>query len=263
MFCGEEPTEAGRDSADLPGMKPAEKTPPGGSGDNRMPYFLREYPRLLAHANFGIKNSLPALGTEFMARIAIVAIVIAGFFLTGDIAAVLRGGHRAVAAVASWPQQISGWRSSANGAEKGSAASPKPTPPSVAPQRSPPRIPAAATASARLSEMSPGDRLLVWCGGDGRSPTIELVAIDLIDPARGEALLSRHLDPAADLTQLPLVAGERPVRVLLEATVIERAGSVAYQVVPGLAVRPVGAGQGTLRRPSTGPVLAVMAVTRE
>lgn len=203
-----------------------------------------------------------------MARIVIVAIVIAGFFVTGDIASVLQGGRQAVNTVAGWPQQITNWLLSGNEvAEPAPAARPVPTAPPVAvpatPRPQPPSIPAAATTSARLSELSPGDRLLVWCCDAGPGSTLELLAVDLIDPVRGEALLSRHLDSAAELSQLATATGQTPVRVVLETGVIERAATVSFQpVATGLGVRPVGLRQAAMQPLHTGPVLAVWTVSR-
>lgn len=214
-----------------------------------------------------VENSSPLQPTVFMARVAIVAIVIAGFFVTGDISFVLMGGRRAVRTVAGWPHQITGWFAPGNEAPAAPAASPAPVAPPASPpatQRpAAPSIPAAATRSARISELSPGDRLLVWCGGDGPTSMPELVAIDLIDPAKGEALLSRQLDPRTKLPELETAAGQTPTRVVLEAAVIEQAETVSFRLVAaGPAVRPAGFGQPLFERPHIGPVRAVLAVRR-
>ena len=234
-----------------------------------MPYFLREYPRLLTDANFRGKNgrSQPQAKSS-MARIAIVAIVIAGFFLTGDISSGIQGGRWAVNAVAAWPRQITGWLASEREGVEPPVGPPQPAPPPATTQRQTPRrqaptIPAAATASARLSALNPGDRLLVWCRDAGPGSTLELMAVDLIDPVRGEALLSRHLDAAAELSQLATATGQTPVRVMLETGFIERAATVSFQpVTTGLGVRPVGVRQAAMQPHHTGPVLAVLTVSR-
>ena len=105
--------------------------------------------------------------------------------------------------------------------------------------------------------------MLVWCGGDGLTSMPELVAIDLIDPAKGEALLSRQLDPRTELPELETAAGQTPTRVVLEAAVIEQAETVSFRLVAaGPAVRPAGFGQPLFARPHIGPVRAVLAVVR-
>lgn len=257
--------DAGRDSADRSARKPAEKTPCCGSDGNRMPYFLREYPRSFAHANFSAKNAVPLKPESIlMARIAIVALVIAGFFITGDIPAVLQGGQRAVIAIAEVPRHLVGLFSAPDEGE--TATAPSGAPPAPLPARNPHHlmIPPAATTYAQLGDLRPGDRVLLWCRSEGSANGVELLAIDLIDPRRGEALLSRHLDATVALPDLATAAGQPPRRVVLEAAGIERAAKISFRpVLAGPAVQPVKIGQPSKPLLQTGPVIAVLTVSRD
>ncbi len=199
-----------------------------------------------------------------MARIAIVALVITGFFVTGDIPAVLQGGQRAVTAIAEVPYHLGGLLLAPD--QGGEAAVPGGDAPASSPARAPDvlAIPPAATTFARLSDLRPGDRVLLWCGGDGSAGGVELLAIDLIDPGRGEALLSRYLDTAIDLPELTTGAGQPPRRVVLEADLIERAKKISFRpVMPGPAVRLVGIDHPSKPSIQTGPVIAVLKASRD
>lgn len=230
-----------------------------------MPYFLREYPRSRADANFSEKNA-PSVANVFMARIAVVAIVLTGFFVTGDIPSVIQGGRQAMTAVAAWPDNVNSWLRAAKSPEPETilATSRASTPPAAELQRQPPSIPAAATSFARISDLSPGDRLLIWCGGDGPNSTIELLAVDLIDPAQGEALISRQLDSKAASTGLCKATGQPPLRVTVETLVVKRSEHVFYRPLhTGPAVRQITAIYPPQANSQVGPVLAVLAITRD
>jgi hypothetical protein len=205
----------------------------------------------------------PSEAKVFMARIAVVAIVFAGFFVTGDIPSVIRGGQQAVNVIAAWPAQISSWLSATKSPETSSGASRKSAPTPAEPKRQLPDIPASATSSARVSDLASGDRLLIWCGDDSPDSTIELLAVDLIDPARGEALLSRQLDPRALSAELYRPAKRPPLRITLETAVIKRSENVFYRPLNvGPAVRHIAAGDPLQVDKHIGPVLAVWAINR-
>jgi len=197
-----------------------------------------------------------------MARIAIVTVVFAGFFVTGDISSVIRGGRQAVSVAAAWPENINRWLSATKPQKTTSAASHESAPTPAEPKRQPPNIPVAAASSVQISDLAPGDRLLVWCGGDRPNATIELLAVDLIDPARGEALLSRRLDLQATSAEPFRAAGQPPLRVTLETAVIKRSENVVYQPLnTGPAVRQTAASYPFQANGRIGPVIAVLATS--
>jgi len=196
-----------------------------------------------------------------MARIAVVAIVLSGFFVTGDIPSAIQGGRQAMNAVSGWPDQINSWLRAAKSPETISVTSRASTPPATERQRQPPSIPAAATSFARISDLSPGDRLLIWCGGNGSNSTIELLAIDLIEPTQGEALISRQLDPEAAFTELPRATRQPPLRVTLETLVIKRSERIFYRPLnTGPTMRQIAASHALQANSSIGPVRAVLAI---
>ena len=189
-----------------------------------------------------------------MPRLAIVAIVIAGFFLTGDIPAVMEGGRRlATAAVNLKGRLVDGWQTPAQTTDR---PLPGPGKPSQPPR---PLIPPAAVSRVQIDQLQPGDRLLLWCGHPGG---IELLAIDVIDPGSGEGLLFRHLDATADLSQSATATPGTPRRIVVDPLVVQR--SVAIRIKPvgsELAVRLASRRSGPpLSR--IGPVVAVLAVHR-
>lgn len=199
-----------------------------------------------------------------MARIAVVAIVLTGFFVTGDISSVVQGGREAISAIAVWPNRISSWLWATKSPEPISADSQTLTPPAAEPWRQPPSIPAAATSFARISDLSPGDRLLIWCGDNGANSTIELLAVDLIDPARGEALISRQLDPETASPELPRATGQPPIRVSVETLIVKRSEHVFFRPLKtGPTVRQITASYQLQTSSHIGPVLAVLTLSRD
>jgi hypothetical protein len=198
-----------------------------------------------------------------MARIAVVAIVLAGFFVTGDIPSVIQGGRQAVSVIAVWPEHHNSWLSATKSPATTFGASRELAPTPAKPKRRLPNIPAGASSFARISDLASGDRLLIWCGDDGPDSTIELLAVDLIDPTRGEALLSRRLDLQAAPTERFSAAGGPPLRVTLETAVIKRSEKVFYRPLnAGPAVQQIAASYPLEINNYIGPVLAVLTVNR-
>ena len=199
-----------------------------------------------------------------MARIAVVAIVLTGFFMTGDISSVVQGGRKATTAITFWPNRINCWLWATKSPEPISADSQAVTPPAAEPWRQPPSIPAAAVSFARISDLSPGDRLLIWCGDNGATSTIELLAVDLIDPARGEALISRQLDPETASPELPRATGQPPIRVSVETLIVKRSEHVFFRPLKtGPTVRQITASYQLQTSSHIGPVLAVLTLSRD
>lgn len=215
-----------------------------------------------------------------MARLAIIAIVIAGFFLTGDVSSLVQGGRRLVRGIAGWLTSCQSltfihadsheplsageaWSgetvAAAPAAVQAGAAQPAARiDPSARPQSTDLRIPGTATNRVRVSDLRTGDRLVLWCGNRGAAGGLETLAIDLINPARGEALLTRQLVAAANLNELATAGGQTPQRVVLETPAIESGTAVSLRrVPPEFAVRPTGYSGPTVQPVNLGPVVAV------
>jgi hypothetical protein len=159
----------------------------------------------------------------FLAKCTALAVLLGGFFVTGDVAKLAEQGPKLLnattvpdtgpaedtfppapavaapyqAAAPAPPQPV---RPPAQ-PEAQSAAAAMPTAPEPAPAPHPraplghrvtrPVPPADSPAALELASLQAGDRLLVWVG---RSPsTTAVIAYDIVDPAAGEALEHRHL----------------------------------------------------------------------
>ncbi len=201
-----------------------------------------------------------------MARVCAAAIIIAGFFVTGDVAAVIQGGRTAAAAVAGLKGQATTWLIDLCSARPTLAkAAPKPPEASspaaalpAAEQYELPAIPAETVGSIQLAALKPGDRLQLWCKGEG-TQQLEQVTIDWIDPAAGEALLTRQVHTPA--------SGWQPRRVRINAAVVENGKMLP--VTPVLPVPlPLGSPAMVGQRPTAsttehlGPVVAIRLVSR-
>jgi len=159
----------------------------------------------------------------FLAKCTALAVLLGGFFVTGDVAKLAEQGTKLLnattvpgtgpaedafppapavaapyqAAAAAPPQPVP----SPAQPEAQSAVAAMPTAPEPAPAPHPraplghsvtrPVPPVDSPAALELSTLRAGDRLLIWVG---RSPsTMALIAYDIVDPAAGEALEHRHL----------------------------------------------------------------------
>jgi hypothetical protein len=160
----------------------------------------------------------------FLAKCTALAVLLGGFFVTGDVAKLAEQGTKllnattvpgtgqaedalppepAVAAPyqAAAPARPQPFPSPAQPEAQSAAAAAMPTAPEPAPKPHPraplghrvtrPVPPAESPAALELSTLRAGDRLLVW---GGRSPsTMAVIAYDIVDPVTGEALEHRHL----------------------------------------------------------------------
>jgi hypothetical protein len=159
----------------------------------------------------------------FLAKCTALAVLLGGFFVTGDVAKLAEQGTKLLnattvpdtgpaedafppappvaapyqAAAPALPQPVP----SPAQPPAQSAAAAMPTAPEPAPAPHPraplghrvtrPVPPANSPAALELSTLRAGDRLLVWVG---RSPsTTAVIAYDIVDPVAGEALEHRHL----------------------------------------------------------------------
>lgn len=144
----------------------------------------------------------------FFAKCTALAVLLGGFFVTGDVTKLAEQGKKLLNAT-TVPD--TGLAEAMPPAPAQPAAYPEPQPPAAAPAPVPeaatepvphpraplghrvtrPTPPARSPAALELASLRPGDRLLVWVG---RSPaSAEVVAYDIVDPAAGEALEHRHL----------------------------------------------------------------------
>jgi hypothetical protein len=159
----------------------------------------------------------------FLAKCTALAVLLGGFFVTGDVAKLAEQGTKLLnattvpeaspaedafppqtavaapyqAATPALPQPVP----SPTQPPAQSAAAAMPTAPEPAPAPHPraplghrvtrPVPPAESPAALELSTLRAGDRLLVWVG---RYPsTTAVIAYDIVDPVAGEALEHRHL----------------------------------------------------------------------
>jgi hypothetical protein len=195
-----------------------------------------------------------------MARVCAAAIIIAGFFVTGDVAAFIQGGRTAAAAVAGLTGQVTTWltdlRSDGPAPAKATPKPPEESSPAVtlraAEQHGVPAIPAGTVGSIQLAALKPGDRLQLWCKGEG-TQRLEQVTIDWIDPAAGEALLTRQVHSPA--------SGWQPRRVRINAAAVENGQLLPVTPVAGshfmIGQQPTPAATEHL-----GPVVAIRLLSR-
>lgn len=202
-----------------------------------------------------------------MARMCVVLIVLAGFFATGDISAVIRGGTAAVTDATELTATLSGWCGQFTGlpsiaadrswddqtGEQAGDRSALPEPPRMNQRMNQVEIPADAVRSVTLDDLLTGDRLLVWCRIQTGQYRNELLAIDIIDQARGEVLLSRHLRSTGHAAQ--------PQRVQLQARTVQSGQMLTIRPVHGSPIFRQG------QEPSSGsdvvgPVIAIKTIRR-
>lgn len=158
----------------------------------------------------------------FLAKCTALAVLLGGFFVTGDVAKLAEQGTKLLNATTvpdtglaedlpPEPPVAAPYQAAAPAPpqpvpppaqpEAPSAVAAMPTAPEPAPVPHPraplghrvtrPVPPADSPAALELSTLRAGDRLLVWVG---RSPsTMALIAYDIVDPVAGEALEHRHL----------------------------------------------------------------------
>jgi hypothetical protein len=207
----------------------------------------------------------------FLAKCTALAVLLGGFFVTGDVAKLAEQGTKLLnattvpdtgpaedafppepavaapyqAAAPAPPQPVP---SPAQPAAQ-SAAAAMPTAPEPAPAPHPraplghrvtrPVPPAESPAALELSTLRAGDRLLIWVG---RSPsTTAVIAYDIVDPVAGEALEHRHLfeDEDAAVHAVPRrvqIAGDS-----MRGGLIMRGGML--RLLPSGIVHGVGAAQ--------------------
>lgn len=170
-----------------------------------------------------------------MARICVAAIIIAGFFVTGDVAAIIQGGGSAATAAAGLTSQLTTWLTDIHSGgptpAKASPASPESSFTAArlsdAEQHGLPAVPASTLGSIRIASLKPGDRFQLWCSGQG-TQLLEQVTIDCIDPTTGEALLTRRIHAMAK--------GWQSRRVRINSSVIQNGQRIA---VTPISVSPV------------------------
>jgi hypothetical protein len=207
-----------------------------------------------------------------MARMCVVLIVLAGFFATGDISAVIRGGTAAVtdatklaATLSGWCGQFTGSPSIAadrswdgqTGQQAGQQAGDRlalPEPPRMNQRMNQVAIPADAVRSVTLDDLLAGDRLLVWCRIQPGQASNELLAIDIIDQARGEVLLSRHLRSTGHAAQ--------PQRVQLQARTVQSGQMLTIRPVHGSPLFRQGQ-EPPAGNDVVGPVIAIKTIHRK
>lgn len=195
-----------------------------------------------------------------MARVCAAAIIIAGFFVTGDVAAVIQGGRTAATTVAGLKGQVATWLTDLRSGRLALAKAP-PKPPEelspavtlpVAEQHGGAAIPAGTVGSIQLAALKPGDRLQLWCKGEG-TQRLEQVTIDWIDPAAGEALLTRQVHSPA--------GGWQPRRVRINIAIVQNGQLLPVTPVAGSPVM-IGQQPTASATEHLGPVVAIRLVSQ-
>jgi hypothetical protein len=194
----------------------------------------------------------------FLAKCTALAVLLGGFFVTGDVAKLAEQGKKLLNAT-TVPE--AGLAEALPPEAQPPAVTPAPEPAAAAEPAPHPRAPlghrvtrpvppADSPAALELASLRAGDRLLVWVG---RSPaTTAVIAYDIVDPAAGEALEHRHLFEDEDAAVHAV-----PRRVQLAGDSL-RAGWIArgsmLRLLPAGIVHGAGAAQ---QIETLGPVRAM------
>lgn len=202
---------------------------------------------------------------SFLIRCCLLALLAMGFVCTGDVGRVMRQVSRLVNTGPTTPEQVAaaatiapvdtaGVRGAAGPStpSAGVATVPLPLDPTTDPSGADAPIeraigspPTDGPAMVRIGDLVPGTRILVWTGGLGRRDprhAVELIALDVVDPAVADVLEYRHVVSSAGGTSaLPprrvritagIVSVGRPLdRVPLTAS--ETGGRLAYGTPTG------------------------------
>ncbi|MBM4023197.1 MAG: hypothetical protein FJ284_13355 [Planctomycetes bacterium] len=154
----------------------------------------------------------------FFSKVFLLAVIVAGFAFTGDLNWVADRGLRVLSATDVTPP------SAARGplpavepppptavTSPAAAAAPRPQPGQAAAARPAAGIrpPAVGPDAVAWSTLESGDRVLVWLGGR----VARCLAIDVVDPAAGEALAYEVAGPVD--AGRPLIAAAPPARVIV------------------------------------------------
>ncbi|MBU6275880.1 MAG: hypothetical protein KGQ61_04540 [Planctomycetes bacterium] len=204
---------------------------------------------------------------SFLARCCLVALLVTGFVCTGDVSRLSRGLGRLVGA-SDVPHAAAPARESSAVTppdEQAPEADPlQPTnallplgrfdvedhsdPLASRPIEAPPTN---GIARVEIATLAPGTRIHVWIGQGGRwvrRRAVEVIRLDVIDPAAGEVLEYRHCATAAsDTPPLP------PRRMRLPTGAITRDDDLTRLPVGSIHDQPGGS-----RMERAGPVLAIV-----
>lgn len=204
---------------------------------------------------------------SFLARCCLVALLVTGFVCTGDVSRLSRGLGRLVGASDVPHAAAPAHEPSAVSPPDEQAPEAKPSQPTSAllplgrfdvedhsdPLASRPidAPPTNGIAVVEVATLAPGTRIHVWIGQGGRwvrRRAVEVIRLDVIDPAAGEVLEYRHCATAAsDTPPLP------PRRMRLPTGVITRDDEFTRLPVGSLHDQPGGP-----RMERAGPVLAIV-----
>jgi hypothetical protein len=142
------------------------------------------------------------------------------------------------------------------------AAAPAPSPPDVTPEPAPwyaARPPADGPASVDLASLEPGTRLFVWTAvGPASGHPHRCLALDIVDPATGAALLHRGHEPPRRVTILsPATAG-----FFTSSRSPSPAGGAASRIAvrSSFGVVPCGLAHTTASQPQPEPIGPVVAI---
>lgn len=171
---------------------------------------------------------------SFLAKCAAVGIVAGGFTLTGDVGRLAERGQRLLDARTVPSETPSAEPSPVPTAAPAVVSDPAPevVEAEVPPARDPhidaplgravavPAPPAHGPDSLDLRPLAAGSRVLVWVrrqGAASRGRSMDLIALDLIDPNAGEALEHRHADLTHGGESTTVHAAPRRVVITLDS----------------------------------------------
>jgi hypothetical protein len=181
-------------------------------------------------------------------RCAVLGIIAGGFALTGDLSWFAAHGMRVINSrtvpTAEGPAPAVAPPSAPAAAAARAASAPEPPIPAPGSPVAPatdgavalgPRPPTNGIDEAPLSALRAGDRIIVWLRGGGSQPG-PCLALDVIDPASGEAIIAEVASLAAN--GAARTAGP-PRRVVLGGSAGAARPSIIRRGAP-LVVRPAG-----------------------
>lgn len=193
---------------------------------------------------------------SFLAKCAALGIVAGGFTLTGDLGRLADRGRRLLNARAVPSEMAVEPMSKAATASEPTRSTPPETRADAPVGRAVavPAQPASGPDSIDLRQVTAGSRLLIWIRRPGASArSVDLVALDIIDPISGEALEHRH----AALTVGAHETGATTVHAAPRRVVITRNAASCITKGSPLRIAPLHGVNGLGSEEYVGTILAL------
>lgn len=223
-----------------------------------------------------------------LAKCAAVALIAAGFAVTGDAGRLIARGRGVIEATTIPEPRDSAAPLPANGPTDNGRSPPPTAAPGVrepapeTPERSgspaglpadapvgsaapPPRPDGSGRETVSVASLSPGDRILVWIGGGSTRGPIAPLAYDIVDPAAGDAIELRHavgddrLSAHAPRRRVRLEGSARPGTFARAASATD-AGRIDVGRLLRISAVDSRAGSAGSAQETIGPVVAIEIV---